>query len=303
MMAAVPRPRHPNHRPVATLPVELRRTSVPTPARDWIRRVTGSGVERTRRLPGASSAAIHRIALADGRSLVLRRYVWPGFLADEPEAPGREVAALVHANRHGLPVPEVVSADPTGTEVGDGVPALLMTLLPGQPLAAPDPHRLAEVAAAVHAVDADDLGHEYFPWYETEMMRPPARTTRPELWEEAIGIWRQRVPTHRARFIHRDYHPGNVLWSRGRATGVVDWANACRGPVGCDVATCRANLVEWAGDEVAAAFVSAYCSLTGEELHPFWELARVLEHGPEHWTEPNLVRSEPRLEQLVAELR
>ena len=297
------RPGHPNHRSARSLPPELRRTSVPPAAREWIRRVTGSEVAQVRRLPGASSAAIHRVWLGDGRSVVLRRYVWPGFLDDEPEAPEREVAALRHGSRHGLGVPVVLAADPTGASVGDGVPALLMTLLPGRPRADVDPHRLAEVAAAIHDVEADGLGHDYFPWYEAEMTRPPRRSRRPELWEQAVEVWRDRMPAYPPRFIHRDFHPGNVLWSRGRVTGVVDWANACRGPAGCDLATCRANLLEWAGQERAEAFVRAYASITGEGLHPFWRLANLLESGPDHWTQENLAASEPTLERLVSALR
>ena len=66
---------------------------------------------------------------------------------------------------------EVVAADVTGDHVGDGVPAVLVTLLP--PEAVPDLERLAEVAGSIHEICADDLGHEYFPWYEEEMTTPP----------------------------------------------------------------------------------------------------------------------------------
>jgi hypothetical protein len=115
--------RHPNHRDPASLPVELRRTGVPAHVRAWIARETGAAVVRVRRLAGASSTAVHRVDL--GRRtppLVLRRYVWPAFLDDEPLAPQREVEALVFAVRHGLPAPAVVAANacrgPWGCDVG-----------------------------------------------------------------------------------------------------------------------------------------------------------------------------------------
>src|SRR6478672_6894872 len=99
--------RHPNQRAASTLPVELRRTTVPESVRAWIEAATGAAVERVRRLPGASSAAVHGVWLSDRTRLVLRRYLWPGFLADEPVAPQREVDALAYAAGRGLPAPEV----------------------------------------------------------------------------------------------------------------------------------------------------------------------------------------------------
>ena len=144
--------RHPNQRPLSSLPPELRRTSVPASVRHWVRRELGAEVLRWRRLPGASTSAVHRLALAVGTSAVLHRYVWPGLLEDEPEAPQREIDALRFATRNDLPVPHVLAADVDGTSVGDDIPALVMSLLPGRAVAAPDLHGLAAVAAGLHAV-------------------------------------------------------------------------------------------------------------------------------------------------------
>jgi Phosphotransferase enzyme family len=142
---ATKHPRHPNQRDVASLPAELRRTTVPPAVRAWVERNAGVRIARVRRLAGASSTAVHGLYTTDGTRLVLRRYVWPGFLAAEPVAPRREVDALRFGAAHGLPVPEVVAADTTGVEIGDGVPALLMGFLPGRAVPAPDAGRLAEV--------------------------------------------------------------------------------------------------------------------------------------------------------------
>src|SRR5205823_12280001 len=86
--------RHPNHREPCSLPVELRNPVVPGEVRAWVARQAGAPVVRVRRLAGASSAAVHAVHLADGTRLVLRRYLWRGFLDDEPLAPRREVDAL-----------------------------------------------------------------------------------------------------------------------------------------------------------------------------------------------------------------
>jgi len=264
----------------------------------WVAREVHAAVVRVRRLPGASSTAVHGLYLDDGKRLVLRRYVWSGFLEDEPIAPRRELDALLFAVAKGLPAPEVVSADVTGQEVGDGIPAILMTFLPGRAVALPDLSRLAEVAATIHETDPGDFGHDYFPWYERVVTPPPA-TRRPALWEEAIELRASAMPAYSPAFIHRDFHPGNVLWSRSRLCGVVDWANACRGPRGCDVAHCRANLIALSGHESADEFLAAYERLTGESYDPYWDLASIFEESPEHWTPLRLVATEPYLARAV----
>jgi len=63
------------------------------------------------------------------------------------------------------------------------------------------------------------------------------------MWAAMIALAEGPRPRVRQRFIHRDYHPMNVRWSRGRLSGVVDWTNASVGPTGKDVAWCRQNLV------------------------------------------------------------
>ena len=108
------------------------------------------------------------------------------------------------------------------------------------------------------------------------------------------------MPAYAPTFIHRDFHPGNVLWARGRVSGVVDWVNACAGPRGCDVATCRANLADLAGDRAADDFRAAYEALTGEAFHPYWDMACILENGPSCWTPEQVAASEPDLARAVA---
>jgi aminoglycoside phosphotransferase (APT) family kinase protein len=291
---------HPNQRAISSLPRELRRTTVPPQVRDWVARETGATVVTAKRLTGASSTSIHGLALSDGSRVVLRRYVWPGFLEDEPYAPRREVDALRFAFSRGLPVPEVVAADETGARVGDGIPVLLMSFLPGRAVAVPDLARLAEVAASIHDIAPDGLAHDYFPWYEGTMTGPPAASDWPALWETAGELWRDAMPAYEPTLIHRDFHPGNVLWRRGIVSGIVDWPNGCRGPWGCDIAHCRQNLVWLSGREAADEFLAAYEALTGRTYDYFWELASIMEHGPSHWTPKQLSETEPYLERAVA---
>ena len=268
---------HPNRRLPSELPPVLRRTTVPTHVREWIRRQTGAGVAAVRRLPGASSTAVHGVRLSDGRVLVLRRYVWDGFLMDEPDAPARELEALHYATGHGLPAPLVVAADVSGQEIGDGIPALLMQRLPGRSESTPDVRSLAALAARVHDISGQGFGHAYFPWCLDTSTRPPAGCRDQVLWRDALEVRRSAAPTYQPCFVHRDFHPGNVLWRRGKPTGIVDWANACVGPAGIDIATCRWNLADWTGGTAGDAFVAAYETLTGRRHERYWDVAQILE--------------------------
>lgn len=292
--------RHPNQRPLSSLPPELRRTPVPASVREWVRRELGSEVLRWRRLPGASTSAVHRLSLADGSPAVLRRYVWRWVLEDEPEVPRREVDALRFAARNELPVPDVLAADIDGRSVGDGIPGLLMTFVPGRPVSVPDLRALATVAAGIHAIDAAAFAYRYFPWYRDELTDVPPGATDQWLWRRAIEIWHTQMPEHRPGLVHRDFHPGNVLWMRGVAH-VVDWANACAGPPGCDIAHCRDNLIHLSGFDAADLFLRRYREVTGADYDPYWEIASVLEHSPSSFNAQRIAVSETRLRPAVAQ--
>ena len=294
--------RHPNYREPSSLPAVLRRTTVPPAARAWVRRVTGADVVRWRRLPGASSSAVHALLLATGARFVLRRWTWRGVLDEEPVMPVRERDALTLAAERGLPVPRVAGADVTGDVVGDGVPALLMTVVGGRPVAVPDLTGLAETAAAIHEVTADGLPHEFFRWYADALAGPPRAATRPDLWERALELRESATPAYERRLVHRDYHPGNVLWARGRLTGVVDWPNACRGPWEIDVATCRSNLARLADRATADDFLRAYVAATGRDYHPYWDVSYLLENDAEHWTPVEVADAESMLERVLVDV-
>ena len=113
------------------------------------------------------------------------------------------------------------------------------------------------------------------------------------------------------RFIHRDFHPGNVLWSRGRVTGVVDWTNASAGPPAADVAHCRTNLVIMNGMASADRFRGAYEALTGGKHEAYFDLVDVFDMSPfDHvhdvWTlagVPDLETVRARVDEYVLRLR
>ena len=76
-------------------------------------------------------------------------------------------------------------------------------------------------------------------------------------------------------FIHHDYHPGNVLWERGRVSGVVDWQAACIGPPSVDIGHCRANLLLYA-PELADVFTHHAERALGIQFHPWADVAALI---------------------------
>lgn len=79
--------------------------------------------------------------------------------------------------------------------------------------------------------------------------------------------------------VHSDYWSGNVVWSEGRLTGIVDWSGAVRGPRGFDVGWCRLDLVLLFDEHLADVFLRAYEAAIGASpgdalLWDSWAAAR-----------------------------
>lgn len=242
----------------------------------WAEASIGSPVRSAHKMDGSTSSTLYRLNTAKG-DFVLRLFDNAEWLAEEPDLARHEAAALQKAAQTGLPCPEVVAFDETGT-VG-GMPLVLMTCLPGhvelQPTDLDDwLYRQAGALVKIHATPCDGFAWAYFPWGEIKGQRVPDWATVPEAWERAIAIAEGPQPAYREQLLHRDYHPMNVLWQEGKLSGVVDWPSACRGPVGVDLAHCRGNLVSLYGVEAAYRFLELYQSLAepGFVYDPYWDV-------------------------------
>jgi aminoglycoside phosphotransferase (APT) family kinase protein len=256
--------------------------------RSWIETAAGGRVISVAVLPGATSSALHRVEVeTDGRrrSLVLRRFTNDAWMRAEPDIAVHEAASLQHATRAGLPAPELVATDRDGSY--SGVPATLVTLLHGDVVLVPANwnewiQELAQAAAQVHRVDAAGFRWKYRRYNDRESLRAPQWSQQTDAWRKAIDVVQGLAPSYRECFVHRDYHPSNILWVDGRVSGVVDWVNACRGPAGIDVAWCRHNLANLHGVSVADDFLAAYIKAAGSdfEYDPYWDLMSVVELLP-----------------------
>jgi aminoglycoside phosphotransferase (APT) family kinase protein len=292
----------------------LLRTRPPARALRWAESAIGRGARTfaVRALDGGTSSAIHALDICPSsgavRRLVLRRFVRDDWLAEEPEAPCREAAALELVRDCFLPTPRLVAFDPDGTEAG--VPALLMTRVRGRVEWYPadlEPYleRLAGALPAIHAVAPpfDSRIPEYDP-YELRLSGPPPSSRRPEIWSHAIEVFERPPPSDERRFIHRDYHPGNILWLGGELVGVVDWVHASIGSPDADAGYCRGNLADWFGLEAADRFLELYLAASGRSgYHPYWDIAALLgDHEEEDFTLDGESSDEAFLAQAVARL-
>lgn len=222
--------------------------------------------------------------MSDGRRLVIRLLTNESWLSHEPDLARHESAVLECADRTQLPAPRVVAIDEAGIVVG--VPAVLMSHVPGSVVLPRRPSerwidQLAAALASIHRHRAPSLRYDYRSWTASRALTVPSWSQRPDLWQRALHIRNQGPPRAASVLPHRDYHPANVLWRRGRISAIVDWINGCRGPRGVDVAHCRKNLALMYGVDVATRFLYAYARAAGGyRHHAYWDIDDLFDGMP-----------------------
>ncbi|NYD59212.1 aminoglycoside phosphotransferase (APT) family kinase protein [Nocardioides marinisabuli] len=247
------------------------------PALDWAARRT-SQVTGSRELVGGWTSTMLALSTQSHRDVVLRlmdREPWRSHGAGLTTRESEVQQALVGS---AVPAPRSLALDADGAACG--VPAHLMTLVPG----AVDVDRvddesldeLARVLAAVHDVPPLPGLRAYESWAWEAKHVVPAWACDRGVWEGAFDLLRTEPPAHEPRLVHRDFHHRNVLWSRGRVTGVVDWVETSVGPVWLDVAHCCTNIAVRHGSDRADAFAAAYVARTGAEPQPYFDVMDVV---------------------------
>jgi aminoglycoside phosphotransferase (APT) family kinase protein len=252
----------------------------PEAALRWVASAAAVTVERWTVMRGGTSSAMYALDVAGAArtTLVLRCHVRPDLKDEAPSTVVREAAALRTVASIDVPTPELVAQDATGAEAG--VPAVLMTRLPGRVVWDPSARarwlaRLAGVLPALHGAGTDDVDLGRYANYAQTSYEPPAWATSRPVWERAVEIFHGPVLDPERCFVHRDFHPGNVLWHRGRVSGVVDWASACLGPPSVDIGHCRANLLGY-DPELAALYTRLAEGATGRPFHPWADIAALI---------------------------
>ncbi|MGW7692673.1 phosphotransferase family protein [Streptomyces asiaticus] len=228
----------------------------------------GERVVRSEALHGGITAEMRRLSIGtrDGgiRDLVLRTFV---NVAHAEDWLNREAGALTLLTGTGVPAPGLVAVDPTAAHCE--YPSLLMTHLAGRTVLDDEGletrvPQLARQLVAIHALRPAVRPREYVAWTTADTVVVP-KGADAAVWAAAIDVIRRPAPPYEGRFLHRDFHPGNVLFdvppprpAAARITGVVDWAATSWGPADLDVAHCSANLALLHGPAWGLRFAEAY---------------------------------------------
>lgn len=239
----------------------------------WVSRhlEAGERVVRVEALHGGITAEVRRLTMGtrdgDTRHLVLRSFVDPFSVECAEDRLNREAGALTLLAGTGVPAPGLVAVDPTAAHCA--YPSLLMTHLAGRAVLDDEGLEarvplLARQLVAIHALRPAERPRDYVALTTADTVVTP-RGADAAAWAAAIDVIRQPAPSCEGRFLHRDFHPGNVLFdvrpprpAGARITGVVDWAAASWGPADLDVAHCSTNLALLHGPVWGLRFAEAY---------------------------------------------
>jgi aminoglycoside phosphotransferase (APT) family kinase protein len=242
------------------------------------------------------------IERADGSRwrVTLRRFVRTGHRWSTPESVAHEYEILRLVERAGVPATRPILLDAEGEYFG--VPAMVISYLPGKPLfPTKNIERWTEGLAAVLLRLHDVTSEEYdLSWLHVQLrdgMREridewKAQGTDDPLADEmlrALDAELDRIDFSNPTLVHDDFWSGNTVAYRGRIIGIIDWTTAEVGDPRTDVSECRVDLVLSHGMEVADAFRDDYERLASRRLEDLWyfDLYRGyhawLEY--EHWLE------------------
>jgi aminoglycoside phosphotransferase (APT) family kinase protein len=227
---------------------------------EWVLEACGGDeVVAVRPLVGGWTSSMHAIDVEGGAPLVLRRMFREPWVRHAVELLEREAWVLGVLADTDVPAARMVAVDARAERTD--APALLMTRLPGALVlddleATLEP--LARTLVAIHRVDARP--RDFQSWAVGKGV-PEWGDAR--VWERAIAVVNAPPPAFAGCFLHRDYHPGNVLFAGGAVSGVVDWVETSWGPPDLDVAHCCTNLALLYGLDAPERFREAYVEAGG----------------------------------------
>ncbi|MEU9352431.1 phosphotransferase [Streptomyces griseoloalbus] len=268
--------------------------------RSWVEKGLSEGerIEKVVRLRGGWTSEMRRLDLrgpAGRRSLVLRSFVKPFFVRHAEGLLTREATILRLLGDTDVPAATLTAVDATAQHCDH--PSLLMSLLPGTvrlgDQGADDrAELLARQLVRIHQlpVTTQQRPRTYQAWASPGRVTLPTATERPELWQRAVDVIRGEPPAYRGCFLHRDFHPGNVLFTGTdgdpQISGVVDWVETSWGPADLDVAHCSTALALLHGIPAGMRFADRYVAAGGTlaedgTAHLYWRLLDALGFAPD----------------------
>ena len=249
---------------------------------EWLRRHLGPAAVVGRPLTGGVTSEV-RLVEGGERRAVLKRVTNHDWRAERPGVVAYEAKVLQWLAAGSIPVPGVLAVDGTGEKTG--TPSLLLAYIDGEPAgdtASPLAWMgsLVDAAVAIASLDASEWVRPFRRYLEASEAVPPVWAADAGVWRCAIEAVREPPPMARRSFIHRDFHPWNVLWNAS-LVGIVDWSQASVGPINMDVAHCRANLAIRFGASVADDFKSRWEATTGRNHPVYRDLVTCIDFLPD----------------------
>lgn len=228
-------------------------------------------------------------------ALVLRSFVKPFYMKHAWGLLTREADVLRLLAGTSVPTARLHAVDAAAEHCDH--PSLVMSLLPGSvrlDAAGIDfEHRLlARQLTTLHGLRIPERARPrtYQAWTSPERVRVPETPGRPEVWQQAVDVIRRQPPAYRPCFLHRDFHPGNVLFSGYgpdlEITGVVDWVETSWGPADLDVAHCSTALALLHGADEGLRLSDHYTAAGGTldddpAAHLYWRVLDALAFAPD----------------------
>lgn len=268
--------------------------------RAWVEKglLESERIEDVARLRGGWTSEMRRLDISGQgtrRTVVLRSFAKPFYAQHAEGLLAREADVLRLLD--GTDVPAAMLLDVDATAEYCDHPSLLMSFLPGTVrLTDQEAERrvnlLAHQLLSIHRVQVT-VKHQprtYQAWTAPERVSPPAATERPELWQRAVDVIRREPPDYVPCFLHRDFHPGNVLFEGSgddlRISGVVDWVETSWGPADLDVAHSSTALALLHGVPTGMSFADRYVAAGGtlaedRAAHLYWRLLDALAFAPD----------------------
>jgi aminoglycoside phosphotransferase (APT) family kinase protein len=244
----------------------------------------GARLVRAQRLRGGLSCRMDRLDIlrADGArwKISLRRFVGHHRHAT-PEAAAYEFDVLKLLDSADVAAPRPLLLDQEGDFFG--VPAIVMTYLPGRPRFPTDKidrwtEGLARALHDVHRVRPDRFDLSRLTVAGADDIRDRIERKR-DIWtSDPLGAevhavlesHLERIEFSSPVLVHDDYWPGNVIWCRGRVAGVIDWTSPVLGDRRADVSECRIGIVISHGLDAGNQFSAHYERLAGVGLRDLW---------------------------------
>lgn len=210
------------------------------------------------------------------KELVLKVYNNTLWLRREPYIPRNEAKVLSFLAEERIRSPKFLGLYKGNT------PTLLMSKLKGQPyfnsnLSQRELTLAADYLFKIHSLDVSKYVKKlnpYRPHYFDfqEYITIPKWTRKKIEWKKAIEIYFSRTDFSGRHLVHRDYHPGNILYHENNISGIVDWATSCAGNPLADLGHMRFNLFLDQGKYQAEFFSESYLNKAGLDYNYIWDL-------------------------------